>query len=209
MAVDRYYYIQNWGFDPFKVRKDLSPDGTIYRYEKSFPLKADPLLHALQIVLVAQVIVNHGNIKLYLILKQNQTEIRIKCVHTILFEGSMQEIHQLGMGNIQKLIPSYQKMCIELQPEEHFVALAAFAENLANHGLSEQIQMVLIQGKRTIRLRKRLITGLWRLNPEVVIQIAMNYLKQGDPDLKHLEKYVSKDEIKRLLRQSLGLLKKH
>jgi hypothetical protein len=195
--IDSEYYIRTWNFDPLHYQIELSQNPDQFRYEQNFPLSNDTVFSKTDLVFSARVDVYGEEITNYIVIKNKTNEITIKCRHTILFQGSWNEIQQIGMEKFQdSLLNKYDTILskdpsnpqttnnkhnvrpsVHLSPEEHFVALRIYVDQVSKLDYCLELERVFQDGLKTYPLRKKILAGLIQIAPEEMKQVAKSILQ--------------------------------
>ena len=169
-SYERGYYIKNWNFDPLKERIDLDEEGKFYRYQTRFKIKKDPEILKRDLYLFARVDIKDKEVANYVVWSNGKRELPVKIVHTIIFEGSLSQVSAMGIHSIVEKLPSKKQRLIDISPEEHFVALKSFVKGIAERGLLLHFEKLLENREHTYPLRKKLLWGLYKLDPLVFLK---------------------------------------
>jgi hypothetical protein len=177
-TIDLEYYQTTWNLNLLKCRKELSTDGTKFRYERCFRLTNDHILTQAGITICARVDVDGESCINYIVFKHRNQETMTKINHTRLFEGQITQINEIGVPKLQMLLPSKTQILVDLVPEEHFVALQQYVETLRDEGILIHMEDLLQNTIYLFPLKKRLLKALYDLSP----QIFMRMLEENRPN---------------------------
>ncbi len=151
---DLEYYKSTFGFDPLQDLKQINPmwmiTGSVeitFRYEKGFPLDADPELDNAGITIWARVDFQHKKIQNFIVFKRGDLEASVYCTHTVVFSDSAEQILTFAEDLILETYRSKHEEeflrktrgPVTLPPQEHFAALLTVVGAVAEVGLSNLI----------------------------------------------------------------------
>ncbi len=159
--MDRDFYKLQFGFDPVSDRITKYPPASLdeeidyimnplgFRYEVTFPLVEDAILHAAGISIGARCdVFQDGTTHNRVFFKRGELEIAIRCVHTVLNSPpnvSEETPLSLGLdrflesGNMltdERSLASHNSPVLKISPQDHFIALKSYVAGIAEVGLS-------------------------------------------------------------------------
>ncbi len=159
--MDRDFYKHHFGFDPVADRITKVPPASLdeeidyttmpveFRYEVTFPLVEDEILHAAGIRIGARCdVFQDGTAHNRVFFKRGDLETAIRCVHTVLNSppnSSQESPLQLGLdrflesGNTltdERSLARFNSPDSKISPQDHFTALKSYVAGIADVGLS-------------------------------------------------------------------------
>lgn len=186
---DRAYYIEVHGFDPVEDRVWIDKKHDEYCYQQEFPLRNDPLLHAVGVTIIARVEVHAGKCRNRMVFRRDKKKAIVPCIHTAVCTLHASEaFHALSTNNVPGVIEwarTTERKAVHLSPEEHFASLKSYVQGIAELGImnmmtasyeSEEVNPTTLPFGFNSAMQRQVIRALRRLVPKVMRGLLQDFL---------------------------------